>query len=68
MVSFACAFFDVFVGVGASPSEADIADVSDDESSEAEVVILVLLNSQLWKWSASGFSSSKIFCSALDKL
>ena len=63
-------FSGSFASVGASPSEAEVdtGEVSDDDSSEAEVVELVLFDSQLWEPSASGFSSSKIFCCSWDRL
>ena len=62
--------FGAFAVVGASPSEADVdaAEVSDGENSEAEVVELVLFDSQLWEASPSGFSSSKVFCCSCHRL
>jgi hypothetical protein len=54
--------------VGVSPSEAEVVGASDDDSSDAEVVELELFDSQLAEPSASGFSSSKIFCCSLDRL
>jgi hypothetical protein len=67
---FVFVFFGTSAGVAASPSEAEveIEDASDDDSSEAEVVELVLFDSQLREPSVSGFSSSKIFCCSWDRL
>ena len=72
-VSFAMSFFGPFASVGASPSEAEVSqdtgDASDDDSSEVDVVELVLFDSQLLvELSTSGFSSSNIFCCAWDRL
>ena len=68
--ALALVFFGSFASVGASPSEAevDVREASDDDSSEAEVVELVLFDSQLWEASASGFSSSKVFCCSCHRL